>query len=46
MKTYLLDNLPEDEEATVDKTPNNKNMYIPNRLVLKKIYHGPKEKAN
>lgn len=47
VKLYLLDNLPEDPPA-VESTANSRNdsLYIPNGLVLKKLYHGAKSKAN
>jgi hypothetical protein len=43
VKLYLLDNLPEDPPA-VD-TSRSDALYIPNGLVLKKLYHGSKSKA-
>lgn len=45
VKLYLLDNLPEDPPAVGTTTSRKDALYIPNGLVLKKLYHGAKSKA-
>lgn len=41
----MLDNLPEKEQKIERKEVEEKKLYIPNKLVLKKFYHGSKSKA-
>lgn len=43
VKLYLLDNLPDDKPTTDTHMKNS--LYIPNGLILKKLYHGSKAQA-
>lgn len=47
VKLYLLQNIAEDSNHPVqeDKKHNQKKMYIPNGMIIKKIYHSRKADA-
>jgi len=47
VKLYLAHNLPEEKrenkKTKLEEDANSKKMFIPNRLIMKKLYNSPKK---